>query len=94
MFLHNLKQLAISIDQVLNVVMCCIIGEQAWADETLSAHAYRWEKTGVRSWPRKLIDALLWFDKEHCFESYQSERFGLQLPPELRPKPKRKNREV
>jgi len=46
------------------------------------------ERAGIKRWPRKLIDTLFWFDKNHCFESYESERLGRQLPPELRPGPR------
>ena len=40
-----------------------------WPDETLSSRCYRWARDGVR---------------EHCRESYENERLGRQLPPELR----------
>ena len=63
-----------------------------WADETLSSHAWRWHLYGVRSWPCRLVDWLFWWDKErrdgrtvrHCELSWESERQGRQLPPELR----------
>jgi len=87
MFLHNLKQLAIAVDQFFNVALCFFLRERAWADETLSSHCWRWEKDGVRAWPRKLVDrlALLFGDTDHCYESYESERLGKQLPPVFRP---------
>ena len=53
-------------------------------DETISSRAYRWELDGKRKWPRVLIDALLWFDKDHCKESYESEILRRQLPPSMR----------
>jgi len=89
---HNFWQLLIALDQLLHVVVCFFLRELAWADETLSSHAWRWEKDGVRAWPRKAIDgvAALFGDKDHCRESYRNERRGNQLPPELRPKPRRK----
>lgn len=74
----TLKHVWIALDQLLNA---CFRG---WPDETLSSRAWRWEQNGKRSWPRKLIDALLFFDPEHCRESFESERLGRQLPPELR----------
>ena len=82
--LHNLKQLAIAIDQLLNVLIGLIGNRQAWADETMSAHAYRLELERGRSWARMLVDALLWFDKDHCKESYESEVHRRQLPPSMR----------
>ena len=89
MLLHNLKQLAIAFDQLINALACLLLWKLAWADETLSAHAWRMDRAGVASWPRKIIDALLWFDKDHCRTSYESERLGRQLPPEMRPKRER-----
>jgi len=85
-FKHNLYQLLVVLDQVLCVIICLILFETAWADETLSCRAWRWEKDGVRSWPRVILDfiAKLLGDPNHCFESYESERLGRQLPPELR----------
>ena len=63
-----------------------------WADETLSSRCWRWYLYGVRSWPCRLVDTLFWWDTEkrgdrtvrHCELSWESERQGRQLPPELR----------
>ena len=63
-----------------------------WADETLSSRCWHWHLYGVRSWPYRLIDSLFWWDTEqrgrrtvrHCELSWESERDGRQLPPELR----------
>lgn len=82
--LHNLKQLLICLDQLANVLIGLVGNRKAWADETMSAHAYRLELERGRSWARKLIDALLWFDKDHCKESYESEMERRQLPPSMR----------
>ncbi len=83
---HNMKQALIGVDQLLNAVLCMIFEprQKTWADETISAHSWRWELTGVRSWPRKLIDGIFFWEKNHCRESYESERQRLQLPPEMR----------
>lgn len=72
------KRILIALDQLVNT-LC-----NGWPDETISSRAWRWELKGKRSWPRKLIDALFFFDPDHCRESYESERIGRQLPPELR----------
>lgn len=84
--MHNLKQILIAIDQLGNAVVCAIIfpKEKVWADETLSAHSWRWHLKGY-PWPRRIVDTLLFFDKNHCEGSFQSERDGRQLPPECRP---------
>ena len=73
-----IRRLLIAVDQLLNAVL------GGWPDETLSSRAWRWELAGVRSWPRKLIDAIFFMEKDHCLGSYESERLGRQLPPELR----------
>lgn len=72
------KQILIALDQLINAF--CF----GWADETLSSRAWRWHVAGGRHIPCKVIDALFWWDKEHCYNSYISEREGRHLPPELR----------
>ena len=72
------KKILIAVDQLINAVC------GGWPDETLSSRAHRWHLSGKRSWPRKVIDALFFWDVDHCRESYESERQGRQLPPELR----------
>lgn len=72
------KAVLIALDQCVNAML------GGWPDETLSSRCWRWELHGVRSWPRKAVDALFWWEPEHCRESYESERQGRQLPPELR----------
>ena len=94
---HNTKQLLIAVDQAANaamgfvaalVALCPRLGQAGlwWADETISAHCWRWHIHGVRSWPRRLVDgvALILGDENHCLESYKSEVEGRQLPPEMR----------
>lgn len=72
------KKVLIAIDQLINT----LIG--GWPDETLSSQAHRWEQAGKRSWTRKMIDAIFFWEERHCYSSYISEREGRQLPPELR----------
>lgn len=83
---HNLKQLLIAIDQVANVLICMIVrpNKKAFADETMSAHAFRLEMERGITWPRRIIDTILFFDKDHCQESYLSEIERRQLPPSMR----------
>jgi hypothetical protein len=78
--MKRLKNILIAADQLTNAIL------GGWPDETLSSRAWRWEKNGKRSWPRKTIDRFFgWFgDIKHCEASYESERIGRQLPPELR----------
>lgn len=74
------KSVLIALDQLINALA------GGWPDETISSRTWRWELAGVRSWPRRGIDlaARLFGDRDHCRESYESERLGRQLPPELR----------
>lgn len=75
------KAILIALDQLINTLF------GGWPDETFSSRCWRWSKNGKRDWPRKYIDTVAgWFkDENHCRESYESERVGRQLPPELRP---------
>lgn len=70
------KQVFVAADQLLNATF------GGWADETFSSRCYR-------CYPRaaSLIDLLLWFDKNHCERSYESEAKRAYLPPELRGTP-------
>ncbi len=69
----RLAQVLIALDQMANAIC------GGWADETLSSRAYR-ESPRVE----KFINALFFWDKDHCYESYVSEQLRTQLPPELR----------
>lgn len=73
------KRTLIAIDQLFNAIL------GGWPDETLSSRCYRWDRGGVRTWPRKFVDWLFFWQKAHCKSSYESEKEGRQLPPELRP---------
>lgn len=83
---HNWHQILISWDQALTTTLCSVFlpHEKSYADETMSARSLRWDKNGIRSWPRKLIDNIFFWEKNHCASSYESEKKGTQLPPELR----------
>lgn len=72
------QKVLIAFDQLINTLL------GGWPDETLSSRCYRWERDGVRVWPRKLVDGLFFWQREHCKSSYESEREGRQSPPELR----------
>lgn len=74
------KNLLIAVDQLFSA----LIGYPC--DETLSSLAYRWELDGKRKWVRILIDALFFFEKDHCKSAYESELGRSQLPPSMRGK--------
>lgn len=74
-----MKQVAIAIDQLINALL------GGMADETFSARCWRNGKTHD-GWnmARITVDALLFWDRQHCFESYISEFERKQLPEEYR----------
>ena len=53
------KKVLNAFDQLVNALA------GGWPDETLSSRAWRWEKNGVRAWPRRLIDMLFFLDPRH-----------------------------
>lgn len=68
----------------------CLIGSflGAWADETMSAYAYRKMLAGEsrgRRWVR-LIDALFVWQDNHCALAYAHDQARRQLPPAQRHK--------
>ena len=69
------RQVAVAADQFCNALA------GGWADETFSSRCYR-------CYPRtaRCIDfiAALLGDKEHCKNSFLSERTRIYLPPEMR----------
>lgn len=81
---HNSWQFLIWLDQGLGGLVSTLLKEKAFADLTLSANAFRWEREGVRSWPRRLIDALFWWQDGHCKSSYEYEVQRRHLPESMR----------
>lgn len=78
-----MKQFMIAFDQIVNTLVPPYA--DAWADETFSARCWRNGKIS-RAWNavRAGVDAILWFDKQHCFSSYVNEYERKQLPEEYR----------
>jgi hypothetical protein len=75
------KQVLIALDQFFNAV------SGGWADETLSARAYRCSKVSSGwSKAKNIIDGLFFWQKEHCYNSYMAEKLRLQTSPEYRDK--------
>lgn len=78
---NRMKQFFIALDQLINT--CCFwLPGGSWADETLSARA--WRIRGEYPKLHKTIDTILFFDSNHCEESYLSEKQRLQSPVETR----------
>lgn len=85
---HWCWQLGIAIDQLCNVLITPL-QRGAWADETMSARAWRMDRAG-KPWGRVLrpvIDALFSWQRApggHCYRAYERELARVHLPPELR----------
>lgn len=71
---ERLDDFWISVDQVFNVFL-----GSGYADETLSAYAHR-----KQGWRRATINAIFFWQEDHCHDSYYSERERRHLPPEYR----------
>lgn len=69
-----LKHSLIALDQLANAAL--LFG---YPDETISSRAYREE---WRIYP--LIDALFFWDRDHCKSSLESEKQSLHLPEDAR----------
>ena len=77
---QRILNLLIAFDQLIYVVITLGAG---MPDETMSAAAYRMELAGKPAGVfRPVIDALLWFDPDHCHQAYLSEIGKKQLPGE------------
>jgi hypothetical protein len=76
-----IKQFLIALDQLANTVTWIKGDGFGFADETISARAWRLRDQS-NAWRR--IDRLFFWDKEHCRQSYESELMRRQLPKEYR----------
>ncbi len=74
-----MKQFAIALDQVLNTVVWIKGDGFGYADETLSARAWRLRDQSD-AWKR--IDFIFFWDPDHCRKSYESELQRRHLPRE------------
>ena len=76
-----MKNILIWIDQGINTII--LFG---YPDETLSSRFYRWYRDDKYKYPMIILDkiAALLGDKNHCYNSYLSEKLNRQLPPEFR----------
>jgi hypothetical protein len=72
-------QVLIAFDQLLNAL------HGGWADESISARAWRLRHRNPYKTYVTLIDALFFWQQSHCKDAYESEVQRRQLPPEYRP---------
>jgi hypothetical protein len=75
-----MKQFLIAFDQLVNTILF------GYADETLSARAWRTEQDNkfFGKFFRPLIDTVFFFDPNHCYMSYLSEIKRKQQPSHYR----------
>lgn len=75
-----MRQFIIALDQLANTLF------RGWADETISARAYRNSAQGHPRWSliRRGIDALFFWQHSHCRGSYRMEQERLHMPPAYR----------
>lgn len=74
-----IKNVFIWIDQGINTII--LFG---YPDETISSRFYRWHRDDKCKYPMIILDKILFFDQNHCYNSYLSEKLNKQLPPEFR----------
>jgi hypothetical protein len=76
----KIRQVLIAIDQLANTLLA------GYADETLSARAYRNRSSPKRRWrfAFKCINAIFFWQENHCKVSYEEEALRRHLPPEYR----------
>lgn len=82
---HWWGQLLIAIDQLLNVLVTPL-QRSAWADETLSARAFRADRDGKvfgRIF-RPAIDWIFFWQDAHCRTAYEREQQRMHIAPEYR----------
>ncbi len=74
-------QVLIAVDQVLNTVVWLPGDGFGFADETLSARAWRL-RAQSNAW--RVIDAIFFWQQQHCRQAYESEQQRRHLPQEYR----------
>lgn len=74
----KVKQVLLGFDQLGNTFF------NGYADEALSARAYRRRETSLGKVAYRAINALFFWQKDHCMAAYASEMFRTQLPREYR----------
>lgn len=80
---RRILNLLIAVDQLVWVLLTFGNG---MPDETISAALWRMESQGKLAGRlfRPLVDALFWFDKNHCMNAWRAERSKQQLPSNYR----------
>ena len=71
-------QVLVAYDQLINTFF------QGWADESMSCRSYRKRVEDGNEFWEKIINRFFFWEKDHCYLSYLSEKERRQLPPALR----------
>lgn len=82
-FKHNFFQFLVAIDQLINTILGLFMNSYTWADETMSANCHKHALRGI-TWPEKVVNAIMFFEKDHCRIAYESEKLRLHSPVEER----------
>lgn len=72
----SIRQVAIALDQMVNAIF------GGYADETISARAYRLEHRQPYKTLRPIIDGLFFWQDQHCKKSFEAEKKRQQSPKE------------
>ena len=75
-----MTQFLIAFDQVMNTLVYIKGDGWGYADETLSARAWRLREQS--SYPYRIINGLFFWQENHCKTSYESEMNNKHLPKE------------
>lgn len=75
---EHLLQIAIAFDQFLNAI------SGGYGDETLSSRAWRTYLETGNSFKKDLINAIFFWQENHCKEAFESELARRHLPPSMR----------
>lgn len=80
-FKHRVGQAAIAFDQFAGTIVGLFLHNGAWADETLSARAWREGETsgGWREF-RSFVDTIFFWQDDHCKTAYESEQVRAHMP--------------
>ena len=75
---HYIFQVLLAVDQLANALLL------GYADESISARAYRLRRYFHWYWTMVLLDKIFFWHKAHCRESYFAEVGRRHLPKEYR----------
>ncbi|WP_206064473.1 hypothetical protein [Neptunomonas sp. XY-337] len=76
---ERLMNIIIALNQLINAAL---LG--GYPDEAISSRSYRLDRDrGVR-WPKRIVNAIFFWQDDHCRNAYDSEMERRHMPPEMR----------